>query len=125
MKSRPVAHPAPRRPADNELYDFGCNLVEAAAEIRRAGADPAAAPAIPAVIGCIEAALHELSCASDVLHQTSAQQPEDDRSRAVAARLERGFENLRVALEDARTAARAARSLAARSRSMERMRPRK
>jgi hypothetical protein len=114
-----VAHSASRRQADNELYDFGCNLVDAAAEICRAAADPEAAPAIPALLGCIEAALYELSCASAALQQAGAERPElrvDARSRAVAARLERGYTNLSVALEDARAAARASRSLAARSR---------
>jgi hypothetical protein len=118
-----VAH---RRPADNELYDFGCNLVDAASEICRAAADPDAAPAVPALLGCIEAALYELSCASAAL-QANAEPPEirpDARSRAVAARLERGYTNLSVALEDARAAARAARSLAARNRSVDRMRSR-
>ena len=117
--SHTVAHSASRRHADNELYDFGCNLVDAAAEICRAAADPEAAPAVPALLGCIEAALYELSCASAALEQANTRRPEirvDARSRAVAARLERGYANLSVALEDARAAARAARSLAARAR---------
>jgi hypothetical protein len=118
--SHTVAQSASRRDADNELYDFGCNLLDAAAEICRAAANPEAAPAVPALLGCVEAALYELSCASAALQQANAQRPElrgDARSRAIAARLERGYTNLSVALEDARAAARAARSLAARGRS--------
>ena len=107
-----------RRNADNELYDFGCDLVEAAAEIRRAAASPDADPAVPALLGCIEAALYELSCASAALQQNEAKRStaRDARNRAIANRLQRGYANLSVALEDARAAARAARSLAARSR---------
>jgi hypothetical protein len=119
--SHAVAQSSSPRDADTKLYDFGCNLVEAAAEICRAAASPDAAPAVPALLGCIEAALYELSCASAALQQATSDRPEirlDGRSRAVAARLERGYTNLSVALEDARAAARAARSLAARSRSV-------
>jgi hypothetical protein len=108
-----------RRDADNELYDYGCDLVEAAAEIRRAADTPQATPAVPALLGCIEAALYELSCASTALQQATdarcAAAP-DATTQAVAARLRRGYANLATALEDARAAARAARSLAARSR---------
>ena len=38
--SHAAAQSSSRRDADNELYDFGCNLVDAAAEICRAVADP-------------------------------------------------------------------------------------
>ena len=102
--SHAAAQSSSRRDADNELYDFGCNLVDAAAEICRAVADPDASPAVPALLGCIEAALYELSCASAALQRESAQRPDirpDARGRAVAARLERGYANLSVALEDA------------------------
>jgi hypothetical protein len=116
---RAVAQSLSRRDADNELYDFGCNLVEAAAEISRGVAHPGAAPAIPALLGCIEAALYELGRASVVLKDANEQQDEsvaDTRRQAAGARLQRGYTNLGVALEDARAAARAARSLAVRSR---------
>ena len=114
----PAAQSTSRRDADNELYDFGCDLVEAAAEICRAAASPDADAAVPALLGCIEAALYELSCASAALQQNEAKRStaRDARNRAIANRLQRGYANLSVALEDARVAARAARSLAARSR---------
>ena len=48
------------RAADNELYDRGCDLVEAATAIRRVSGAADAARAVPAVLGCIESALHEL-----------------------------------------------------------------
>ena len=118
--SRSSAWSASRRAADNEIYDHGCNLVEAAAEIRRAAASPDAAPAVPALLGCIEAALYELSHASAALQHASEAKAEtvaNGRRRAVEHRLRRGYTNLSVALADARTAARATRSLAARSRS--------
>src|SRR4051812_23440194 len=49
------------RSADNELYDRGCDLVVAAMAIRQAARSPHAARAVPAVLGCVEAALHELA----------------------------------------------------------------
>jgi hypothetical protein len=117
---RSAAWSSTRRDADNELYEFGCNLVEAAAEICRVAASPEAAPAIPALLGCVEAALHELSRTSAALQHASQQQDEtaaNARGQAAADRLQRGYTNLSVALKDARAAARAARSLAARNRS--------
>jgi hypothetical protein len=108
---------ASRRDAENELFDFACDLVEAAAGITRTAADPHAARAVPAVLGCIEQALDELSSAAAALQQANAApaRRSDERGRARMDRLERGYTNLSVALQDARDATRAARSLAARS----------
>ena len=110
------------RPPDNELYDRGCDLVEAAASIRRLAADPRAARAMPAVLGCIEAALHELRGACPAMEQTTdrvtrerARPGPNDRLRAVVDRMRRGFTNLERSLSDAEDAATATRSLAARS----------
>jgi hypothetical protein len=107
------------RPPDNELYDRGCDLVEAAASIRQLAADPRAARAVPAILGCLEAALDELRGASAAMEQTTelavAAGRGKPRSRAVADRKRRGFANLGCALKDAEDAATAARSLAARS----------
>ena len=107
---------ASQRDADNELYDFGCDLVEAATGIARIVSEPEAARAVPAVLGCIETALQELSSACALLQDVNvaSPRPPDGRSRAVVDRLERGYTNLSVALKDARDATRAARSLAAR-----------
>src|SRR4051812_48167172 len=113
MRSSPTS----RRDAENELYDLGCDLVEAAAGISRRAPDPYAARAVPALLGCIEAALRELSSACDALQYVNAESappPSDARRRAVSDRLDRGYTNLMVALQDARYASRAARSLAAR-----------
>jgi hypothetical protein len=111
-----------KRPPDNELYDRGCDLVEAAASMRRLAADPRAARAVPAALGCIEAALHELRSACPAMEQTTEratrelQRPgPDDRLRAAADRMRRGFANLEHALDDAEDTATATRSLAARS----------
>ena len=49
---------------DNELHARGCDLVEAAAAIGRAADATEAVRAIPAVLGCIGAALRELTEAS-------------------------------------------------------------
>ncbi len=113
-----VSHRAP----DNELYDRGCDLVEAAAAIRRLADAPEAARAVPAVLGCIEAALHELFWASAALEETSArsigEQCGDCADPAVKARsdrMQRGYANLQNALADAERASAAARSLAARA----------
>ena len=112
---------APVRAPDNELYDRGADLVEAAMAIRRVAAFPEARRAIPAVLGCIESALEELALASAALERTTA----DEASRApecpdrhldqVLERMHRGHANLQEALSDAHTAAAAARSLTSRA----------
>ena len=111
-----------RRDAGNELYDSGCDLVEAATAIRRAAAHPDAARAVPALLGCLEVAMHELAVASATLEQVLAGSLEAPASFAAeprmhrrAARMERGFTNLYSALDDAEGAAAAARALVARS----------
>jgi hypothetical protein len=110
------------RQADNELYDRGSDLVEAAAAIRRAACEPEAARAIPAVLGCIEAALQELLWASGALEQTSAEvlarNPHgcsSARLAPVGQRMQQGYANLQVTLSDGERAAAAARALAARA----------
>jgi hypothetical protein len=102
---------ASRRDVENELYDFGFCLVEAAAGIARVAADPDAARAVPALLGCIEAALAELHGASIALQRMHAASSPSPPS---ADALERGYTNLAVALQDARCASHAARALAAR-----------
>ena len=109
------------RAPDNELYDRGCDLVEAAAAIRRVADAPEGARAVPAVLGCIEAALHELLWATAALEVTSARTVEerfagctDSRITARSDRMQRGYANLEDALADAERASCAARSLAAR-----------
>jgi hypothetical protein len=100
-----------KRPADHELYDRGCDLVEAAMAIRRLADDPGTERAVPALLGCVEAAMHELACAAVSLDETSGV----DVPSAVADRMHRGFMNLGLALADAEFASTAARGLAARS----------
>jgi hypothetical protein len=111
-----------QREADNELYDQGCDLVEAAAAIRRAASAPEAARAVPAVLGCIESALQELLWAAAALEQTSADRLKQDPHRRptsrigpIAERMQHGFANLQQALADGERASAAARSLAARA----------
>ena len=124
--SRPIQAPAMIRSArppralpspDNALYDHACDLVQAADAIRRGATDALATPAIPAVLGCIEAALHELSGVCDAIEQTNGQVSAvtiDPGRQAAANRMARGLVNLRVALADAQAASQAARALAAR-----------
>jgi hypothetical protein len=113
-----VAMPPPpvselsQRPADNELYDRGCDLVEAAIAIRSLADDPAAGGALPALLGCIEAAFHELGDALARLDETARHAMPTE---AMADRLHRGFMNLGLTLADAELAAAAARGLAGRS----------
>jgi hypothetical protein len=104
------------RAADNELYDRGCDLVEAAATIRRAAGASEAARAIPALLGCFEAALHELADAAAALEETTERSVAGPRrdDAAMRERMHRGFTNLSVALADAEAAAAAARPLAGR-----------
>jgi hypothetical protein len=110
MPLSPVSR-ASKRPPDNELYDRGCDLVEAAVAIRRLSDDPAAGRAVPALLGCVEAALHELGCATASLDETSG---DAMLTKAMADRMHRGFMNLGLALADAELAATAARGLAGR-----------
>jgi hypothetical protein len=117
LVSTSEAHRAP----DNELYDRGCDLVEAAAAIRSAAGAPEAARAIPAVLGCIETALHELAEAAAALEETTERSVGErfvtSTRRPIAPIRERmhlGYANLRVALVDAERASTAARPLAGR-----------
>jgi hypothetical protein len=120
MRATTLASPGSREP-DNELYDRGCDLVEAATAIRRAAASREAGRAVPAVLGCIEAALQELLWASAALEQTTLDlsAPVTERSNArterITERMQRGYGNLQSALSDAQGAAAAARSLAGRA----------
>jgi hypothetical protein len=103
---------ATKRPADNELYDRGCDLVEAATAIRRLAEVPESERAVPALLGCIEAALHELGCAAASVDEASAHAMP---TGALADRMHRGYMNLGLALADAELASTAARGLAGRS----------
>jgi hypothetical protein len=117
MRAFPAAKPN-GRDADNELYDQGCDLVAAAAAIRRAAGEPEAARAVPAVLGCIESALQELRCASLALEQTSVAlvtQNSGHDANPMTERMQRGFANLQQALADGERASAAARALASRA----------
>jgi hypothetical protein len=110
------------RAADNELYDRGCDLVEAAAAIRRVSGAADAARAVPAVLGCIESALHELLWASAELEGTTTRsvaervgQCAEPRMQARSERMQQGYANLQGALADGERASAAARSLAVRA----------
>ena len=120
----PVVTSPSTRPPDNELYDRGCDLVEAAASIRQLAADPRATRALPAVLGCLKAALYELRGACVAMDHTAGRATRErererpksiDRLRAAADRTRRGFTNLERALNDAEDVASATRALAARS----------
>ena len=110
---------ATERAADNVLYDSGCDLVEAAAAIARVAGAPDGARAMPAVLGCIEAALQELLVAATAMEATTARSTTScgavPRAQVVEARMHRGFANLQRALDDAKGAAGAARSLTSRA----------
>jgi hypothetical protein len=112
--------PATRSP-DNELYDRGCDLVEAAMAIRRVADAPEAVRAVPAVLGCIEAALRELLWATAALEETSARTVNqrsgctDSSAKPRSERMQLGYANLQTALADAERASAAARSLAGRA----------
>ena len=117
---RAVAPPATDRPArapDNELYDRGADLVEAAMAIRRVAGSPGASRAVPAVLGCIESALEELEGATTALERAVAEVTSttpgcpDRRTE----RMRGGYANLHEAVFDAHAAAAAARSLTSRA----------
>ena len=108
MRSGPHVARAP----DNELYDRGADLVEAAMAIRRVAGSPEASRAVPAVLGCIETALEELEGATAALEEAVTQVA---RTNRVTERMHRGCANLQEALFDAQAAAAAARSLTSRA----------
>ena len=115
------AHTPATRAPDNELYDRGCDLVEAATVIRRVADAPEALRAVPAVLGCIEAALRELRWAAAALEETSTQTVEqrsgsaDWIAKRRSERMQLGHANLQTALADAERASAAVRSLAGRA----------
>jgi hypothetical protein len=119
MLSRESMGPRPpvARAPDNELYDRGAELVEAAAAIRRIAGSREARRAVPAVLGCIESALQELEEATAALEQVVAgvSPPGPGRQDPRADRMHRGYANLQVALFDAHAAAAAVRSLTSRA----------
>jgi hypothetical protein len=114
--SPPVDGSPIRRDADNELYDHGCDLVGTAEAIHRIAGDPQAVRAVPAFLGCLETALHELSRAAAAIQETSEslQTSTDPRLDGVTERMRRGLTNLNAALVDAEAATHVARSLVAR-----------
>ena len=121
MRASAISTPPPRE-ADNELFDRGCDLVEAATAIRRAADSRDAGRAVPAVLGCIESAMQELLWASAALEQTTADLTACDaslcpgpRATFVRQRMHRGYANLQQALSDAQRASAAARALASRA----------
>jgi hypothetical protein len=120
MRVSPTTDSLARAP-DNELYDRGADLVEAATAIRRVAGSPEAGRAVPAVLGCIESALQELVLAAAALEQTTAEVASstprclDGRTDRVVERMHRGFAHLQEALFDAHMAAAAARPLASRA----------
>jgi hypothetical protein len=70
---RPATRPGDRRQADNELYDRGCELVEAAAAIRVLAGHGGAVDAAPALLGCVEQAIRDLSLACVALEQATGE----------------------------------------------------
>jgi hypothetical protein len=89
-------------------YDHGCGLVEGATGLRRVATGTAVQDAVPAVLGCIESALRELSTAAAGLAHAA---PAGDAGRR---ELTDGLTTLEVALNDAAEVATVARALAAR-----------
>jgi len=75
----PPATKTTRRDADNELFDHGCDLVATASAIRQAAGAPEATRAAPALLGCMESALHEPTWAAAALEQTCADRLEQTR----------------------------------------------
>jgi hypothetical protein len=112
------------RDAINEIYDRGCDLVEAAMAIRRAASAFDVAPALPALLGCIECAVDELADASARLSDMPFEGRSDGIASSEVVRKRVGSDDagaqalvgLENALQDARDAADAARAFAARVR---------
>ena len=109
--------PTPRRDADCDLYDHGCDLVTAAVAIRTVVDRPGAVTAAPALLGCLEAAISEIGLACLALERSTGELAESRNAGGERAndRMRRSWGNLRWALEDAERAAKAARALVARA----------
>jgi len=88
----PMRRASACRDAENELFDHGCDLVEAAAGIRRGLASHQAVRAVPALLGCVEAAVAELRAASALLTTLSIEAgvPRDAAMARRAERMARG-----------------------------------
>jgi hypothetical protein len=117
-----LVRPRAGRAPDNELFDRACDLLDAARAIRSAVGARDAGRATPAVLGCLQATLRELTLTATELEQISAQALDTGttiRGEAEAhgrvRRMHRGYANLRQALVDAETASSAARALTARA----------
>lgn len=108
---------SPARDAVNDLYDHGCDLVEAAAALHSGSDAPGAGRAVPAVTSCLEGALRELALTVAGLERAALAEDEQHllSSRRRRTRRHQGFVNLEVALHDAADAAAAARALSART----------
>ena len=116
-----VPDPDAARDPSNELYDHGFDLVEAATRLRNAASGAGVSRAAPAVLGCVEAALEQLTEAVGELGAVAGEAVEDStngddpRIAASRRRMLDGFVNLDAALRDARGFASAARALTARA----------
>jgi hypothetical protein len=117
-----LVRPRAGRAPDNELFDRACDLLDAGRAIRSAAGARDAGRATPAVLGCLQATLRELTLTATELEQISAQALDTGtkiRGEAEAhgrvRRMHRGYANLRQALVDAETASSAARALTARA----------
>jgi hypothetical protein len=99
----------------NELYDRGCDLVEAATAMRRAADEGDVARAAPAVLGCFETALEEMVATSGALERVTHEAvtergiDTDAEWHERHARMRSGFSHLHRSLRDARDLAAAAR----------------
>lgn len=106
-----------QRDAVNDLYDHGCDLVEAAAALRRGAGNPDVTRTVPAILGCIEVALRDLTETTTALARGTAPAggaPGAARLADRHARMRQGFAHLEVVLDEAGDAAAVARALAAR-----------
>ncbi|HEV2813990.1 MAG TPA: hypothetical protein VGW10_12130 [Solirubrobacteraceae bacterium] len=105
----------------NELYDRGCELVEAATAMRRAAAAADVARAAPAVLSCFETALDEMVDTSAALERVTHQAVSERGIDTDAewherhARMRSGFSHLHRSLRDARDLAAAARTRTSRA----------
>jgi hypothetical protein len=107
---------APNDPA-NKLYNEACELLHAAAELREAADQPAAAPAIAPTLGWLEAALENLAAATEELKGTTLRRvhtagcvPDAECDAAETARLARSFDDVVRSLAASRRACAAARA---------------
>lgn len=91
----------PRDPS-NELYDRACDLLDAAQRLSRALDLPGTEPALAATLGCVQAALHELTGAFGSLPHIASPGPRSGAARTALVELAEALDHAERRCDSAR-----------------------